>query len=498
MHLATKLRRKALDWMETRSYRVLWRSLPALLVGVAWVLFGLTWRNWSAAGMDSRYSTTAVRALAAKDFPTARVACLRLLSAGNTSREEHIFLLALATQGLGRTQEATKLLQLAAPLAKPGYAPAHLHVARLLLNGTNATPHTVRAGEIHLKHVLTLEPTSAEANEILGLLYYKRGDWDLAKKHLATAASTKPNFALLLAGIAKDEGDKDLARAWAERAVRPFRDRVKDAKVDRLEDRMVWVQGLVLLEQYAEAMRVLEAGRKQSDNPAYGPALGSVCAAWAKTLAKDQPEDLTNRIALIQRGLEAAPRNPNLLRLLLDLTRLKGAEADAARETMSKKLSEGSTSAILHFMLGSDAWQRGEAEAARQHLRLAFDTAPNMPIIANNMAAMLITGTPDDLPKALDIIQPVAEKYPTNPYFRDTRGIILAKLGRWEEAIKDLEFSLPQVPSKGATHEALALAYRGLGLADMAARHEKLSKQLSADKKTSLDPEPVPAPVRPE
>jgi hypothetical protein len=35
-------------------------------------------------------------------------------------------------------------------------------------------------------------------------------------------------------------------------------------------------------------------------------------------------------------------------------------------------------------------------------------------------------------------LKPVLETYPNNPGFRQTRGEILARLGRWQEAVTDL------------------------------------------------------------
>ena len=109
-------------------------------------------------------------------------------------------------------------------------------------------------------------------------------------------------------------------------------------------------------------------------------------------------------------------------------------------------------------------------------MALAFKAAPQMPYVANNMAMLLTLDTPPDLDQALAIIQSVLTNSPGNPGFRDTRGKILLKLGRYQEAITDLEFALPSLKSANSTHKALAEAYQALGLSLLAEEHLRLAE----------------------
>ncbi len=109
-------------------------------------------------------------------------------------------------------------------------------------------------------------------------------------------------------------------------------------------------------------------------------------------------------------------------------------------------------------------------------MSLAFKAAPQMPYVANNMAMLLASDTPPDLERALATIQSVLPNAPGNPEFRDTRGKILLKLGRYQEAITDLEFALPWLQAPESTHKALAQAYQPLGLAQLAQEHLRLAE----------------------
>ena len=472
-------------WFETRPYWQLWWSIPALLTAAAWAGFGFVLASWSPAETRTRYSSVATTALAARDFQTARVACQRLLLSGAEPRGQNLFQLAQAKIGLGQVQEASALLNLAAPIEKPGYAPAHLLVARSLLARTNLTAQARQQAELHLKHSLKLEPNSVEAKELLGWLYFQMRDWDSAKEYLQAVVSARPNTALMLAAVAKAMGDDSDMRRWTERAVKYYRDKVEKAKADSPPDRLAWVQAVAMQGDYAEAIQIVDAGRKRSGRQVYASALADLYASWAEQIARDEPRNVVSRLKLVQQGLEYEPQNIRLLELLLALSHQEGPEGKSAQETLTRMLAEGGSSAMLHFILAGDAWQRGEKEQARKYFTLAFELAPNLPVVANNMALLLALGDQPDLPRALGIAQSLVEKFPDQPHFRDTRGQILIKLGRWEEAVKDLEFALPRLGDKGATHAALAQAYWNLGLRELAAEHERLAKEPSERKPPS-------------
>ena len=401
-----------------------------------------------------------------------------------------IWSLALARNGKGQAQEAPALLRLAAPLDKPGYAPAHLMAARSLLAGTNLTTTVFKEAEVHLKHALKLEPNSADANELLGRVYFRMGDWDLAQKHLQAVVSTRPGVALMLATLGKRSGDDIGMKRWAERAAKHYRDKVNAADEDSMADRLAWAEALAMQENYGEAIQILDVGRKRSGSPLYSSAMASLYASWAEQVAWQEPRDVVSRLTRVQQGLECEPKNVRLLKLLIALGRMQGPEGNAARDSLTTLLADGGSSPMLHFILGSDAWQQGDQDQARKHFSLAFESAPDLPLVANHLALLLALGDQPDLPRALAIINPLAEKFPGEPHFRETRGQILVRLERWEEAVKDLEFALPRLRDRGATHTALAQAYRHLGMQRLQAEHERLAREAAKPKSTSRGQEP--------
>ena len=474
-------------WFETRLYRRLWRSLPVLLVGLAWVGFAIALVFAKPAVTQSFYSALATRALAAQDFQTARVACHRLLLSWPGARGPGMFNLGLALFGLGQAPEGSALIEVAAR-EKPGYVPAHLFIARQLLMQTTVTPVRVQQAERHVTQALEVDPNSIEAHLVLGRLYFQMRNWEAAKDHLEAVVLVRPETAILLASAAKADKDDIGARRWADRATEHFRGKIEKTKQENPMDRMAWATALSIQERYAEAVGILEAGRKKADSKVYASGMASIYADWAAQVAKTDSRNVALRLKLLQQGLECEPQSLPLLELLLPLTHLSGAEAKDADAMLTRMLAEGGSSAMLHFVLGNDAFQRGNTELAHKQFKLAFELGPNLPVVANMMALMLAVGKEPDLPRALAISQTVVEKYPNEPDVRNTHGTILVKLGQWEEGVKDLEFALPKLRVKGPTHASLAVAYRNLGLSDAANEHERLAREPAAP----AAPNPLP------
>ncbi len=65
---------------------------------------------------------------------------------------------------------------------------------------------------------------------------------------------------------------------------------------------------------------------------------------------------------------------------------------------------------------------------------------------------------------------------PEDSRFRDTRGHILMKLERWQDALADLELALRGREDNPGVHEALATVYDKLDMPEIAARHRRLAE----------------------
>jgi predicted Zn-dependent protease len=501
-----RLERVIKRWLARRQWKIFWSCLPVLLAAFlsVFILAVVSHIHHQRDGYQQRYHRLAGMMLAAGNFDEAWVASLRGLAGPNTDRDhaDWLFYLAMSLNGLGRHAEAAPLLAAAAPLDHPGSLPAHLVVAQSLLNSTNLTSETLHTAERHLLNALALDPKSLEANEMLGRFYINTRSLAKARARLMTVYPSKPDTALLLAVSYDMEKNASDAALWDGRAITAIRNNLissaphNSAEVrldliravaikakygplpDPLERAMIYttnsapqdgppvwlymVRDLMNAGKYAPALEILDQAARVSPSPAYPPVIADVCAVWAEKIPKSQNAE---KLRLIKKGLDNDPLRVSLRWLLIQAAHSSGDSGREAKKLLDGKVAAatGQTAAWWHLLLAMDVRVNGDPAAARQHLQTAYELAPQVPEIQNDLAMDLATGSPPDLPRALKLIQSALDKFPDNPNYRDTRGRILAMLGRNQEAAADLKFASDLLPDPKETRIALAQVNAALG-----------------------------------
>ena len=493
--------RRIKKWFARRQWRLLWPSLPAMLAVslLALVALAVSFTHHQHDGLQRRYLRQAGAALAVGNYEAARVASLRGLAAPRTDREraDWLFYLAVSLNGLGQTAEANALLAAAAPLNQPGSPEGHMMVAQSLLNSTNLSPKTLRTAERHLLNALVVDPGSLAANEMLGRFYINTRKFDRARANLLKIYAAKPDSVLLMAISFDLEKNTNSAVLWADRAIPAIRKNlIKSAAQSSASERLillqalsikakyallpdsleramlsstnaapqdappVWldlVRSLVKAEKYSSALETLDHAMIVSPSPVYPPVIADVCAAWVGKFPRNQNAE---RLKVIQKGLANAPRNLKLRWLLIQATHARDDSGAVAQKTLATEIAAvtGQSAAWWQFLIATDCRGRGDLPAAHQHLQTAYEQAPAIPEIQNDMASELLSGNPQDLARALKLIQTALEKFPDNPTFRDTRGRVLAKLGRNAEAAADLGFAATYLTGADAKETITLLA----------------------------------------
>jgi tetratricopeptide (TPR) repeat protein len=366
-----------------------------------------------------------------------------------------------------------------APADQQGYGPAHLWQARRLVSAGLARPQARTTAEAHLVHALdgALDDRDA-AQALLGEVYLAGEQLDQARECFARAVRTKPYAHLRLAQLSAQAGDRDRARGEAQLAIAYFQVRAEADPQDR-EARAFWADARKFLEDFPGAVAILEKGREVTHDDLYRVALVRVYLAWADFLGRDA-KTAGERLRVLRKGLECDPANLALLNRLLDATRADGPEAGRARAVLQELLARPEAAARVHFALGVDAYRNGKQAAARTHWEEAHRLVPEDPGVANNLACLLAEADVPDLPRALELADQALRRAPNDANFRDTRGRILVGLGRWQEALADLEAGLADAPDNPGLHRALADAYGHLGDPAMAAEHQRLAKKPQA------------------
>ncbi len=131
---------------------------------------------------------------------------------------------------------------------------------------------------------------------------------------------------------------------------------------------------------------------------------------------------------------------------------------------------------VLHFVRGTIATIDGEMEKAVNYLNLAAKSGISSPAVLNNLAVAISGKKDGNQEEALRFVEMALKQLPDHHYLLETRGQILAKLNRPQDAIRDLEVAIQTEGLLQGALPTLIECYRKLGLPDMAEHYRKLLK----------------------
>jgi tetratricopeptide (TPR) repeat protein len=482
------------DWWKTRYIPWLLWGIPALVSLLAMFALYIYRTEWSSLTVHDRYAAIKKTSMTRGDYQTARIACERVLEICRSDSyfaaryPEHLFDLAICLMFLNRPEDARHLISKVAPfedIETPlSYPLAHLYVAKnTWLTAKEKTPEVMAKVERHLLRAATDAPEMAEAHQILGELYLSRQDWDKAKRHLLKAAETRGESYLLLALVSQGTNDPEGMRQWNGRAQQFFQQKLDAAATEDPAMRMGLARTYLLAENFEKASETFVTGYKRSGEPGYTRALGAVYAAWTESRKKKEGTTPGELLKLVSQGLTFDNQNETLMVELVRLSELSGETGTEAANAVRTMAASGGGSGMLHFALGAAALGKDKEAEANTYFDLAFRALPELPQIANNFAMVLTVGAKPDYPRALGIMNQLLSRYPNLAAALDTRGRIHLKMMHYEEAVADLTRALPGLGALApSAHEALAEAYTGLNLPELADEHRKLAQPVPAVK----------------
>ncbi|MEI6494068.1 MAG: hypothetical protein WCO94_16095 [Verrucomicrobiota bacterium] len=484
------------EWFRTWPQRQPWKDIPVLLALLLGIAFAFVVLFWDPTSVRARYVGYANNALAQNNFPTVLVASERLLSLDSAWRNQALFGVALAHQGLGDDAKAADTMRQVAPPNRPVFATAHMYLAKTMLQRVGAAPELLPLIKAHLNQVLALEPESVEANEMLGSLYASQKQWEFAYKYYTAIIKERPEAMLLLARIAKERGNANAAETWTRDAQIHFQHAVETPGSDNPKNRISYIESLMMSNDFEKAKAVLDAGRNLSGNDTYKTVTPAVFAGLAKKLAENGSEDLDFRAKMIREGMEADPKDPALLALLLELSEENGAESQAAGDRILKIMERKHIWPPLLFVGAKVASKRQNTFGMRVYLHKVLQDFPlALPMACNLSTTICDTGKAENLPFALEMMDFALERFREQPFLRLSRGLILVCSSRPQDALPDLQSALDHLEDKSPAHRALARAYFALGMENLAREQQRLSS-LPKKAEVSTTAKPINGGVR--
>jgi tetratricopeptide (TPR) repeat protein len=479
-----------LGYWQTRRWRRLLCSLPAIVAFGGAVCLAVSMANRNKRDVADWYITLAQNSARAADNLAVQgkydravakqrdaIAHAQEANLLNPSDDRCRLVLGGLLAAQGDAARAMVIFSSLAPNDRLGNPTAHLLLASLLLRQSPTTPGRFSAdAERHLLRIAE-QPgdVGAQASALLGENYFNADRFGLAISYLRRTPN-QSSFRVLLAIAAMKVGDVALAEIEAKSCRDAFDARLKFDPAD-VNARLNLVRCLVVLKDFPNAILACEAGILPSTPQETIKVLlvnrDHMYFSWLLSLEKDPQVSLPWRFAVLERALAAAPNDSRFIEKLIAFTDPKSKEGVAARAVLQEQLSNGQNIGLAHLVLGLYAWSEHKTDDARNHLTFARNALPFDAQIANNFAWMVAMSEPPELERALTAVNGAIEQMPYYPEYRHTRGNILIKMGRWKEAIPDLELALSggRHPDQANIHAALAKAYEMLGSPALAATH---------------------------
>jgi tetratricopeptide (TPR) repeat protein len=458
-------------WLFTRRLELLAQGLPALLLAAA---FAWAWyRGGLSRSLISRYDLLVEQTLAANDVASAKVYVRKLVLLDEPGQRTRYALARLAEHE-GDLPRAQRLMSDLAPYPGSGFPAAHFWIAQRLRTGSARPPQaTDQAAEElihHLEQSLVSPENRQQAYEWLGELYEARGDLQQAVKCLEEAAPQQPELYLRLAELLLARKDESGAQRAANQALHHFQRRVAADPKD-VAARIAWARVCILDAKFDEAERILQEGLAIADSEVLRQTLADLYLRQADRIEASALGALGRRLELLAKALRVLPDCPDAVERLAMFLRYSGPPTEEIRVQLRELLAEGQQPATAHLLLGAAAAAAGQWDEARVHLEQAYRLDSRLPALLNHLAWSLTQGEQPDLERACRLIEEAVRLAPGEPELRGTRGRILARLQRWQEALTDLEAALAGSSEPQELHATLAEVYTALGDPDMAERH---------------------------
>ncbi|MFM7148897.1 MAG: tetratricopeptide repeat protein [Gemmataceae bacterium] len=474
--------RVTLSWIFQRKVRYLLLGLPAVLGLLGLGTLGVFAAMDNRIDKASKFRKLATTASQDEDYDKALI-CYQRLALLNQERPEDQHGMAVTLGKLNQPDQAQAILETLAPADKQGYGPSHFQLARTILGKPEIKKEDADQAEKHLLRALQADEKNSQARALLGQFYLATNRPREAMEHLPKALD-RPEARMPCLQMYLRMGKQAEAKRLAETMLGDARFFAKN-NLDNHQARFFWADLAILLEQYDEAVAVLRDGLAIEDRPEYRQLLATMFLNQSESLAKQPGNTSAKRIDLLQKALEQDPSNPVLLNRLGELAKGKGPEAEKTREMLLELASSSKANSTVHFLLGTDAYQRGKTAEAKFHWDRALEMSPQMIMAMNNMAWLLFSEKPPQLDRALALIESALKLDPKNPRLLGTRGNIYRKMGKYKEALNDLQASLQVYDNSPDQHEALAEVYQKLGADEMAKSHLARAKKMGAGRDTS-------------
>ncbi|HBJ39123.1 MAG TPA: hypothetical protein DDZ51_31130 [Planctomycetaceae bacterium] len=444
----------------------------------------MTRSSLKSESIKQRYRSLARQAVSDKDFDRARFFLSRLVCSDSAADPKDEFQWALIAARSGDFVAAQELINQLAPESGGGYFEAHrwkaIQCSRLVATldqssgGSKALEETLLRYRHHLSRSGTDDPL-----QLLDLwtdFYIASGQIEKGVKKIIESASFDPTRWLVAAIASGEIGDtKQRDKCYCE-AELYFAKRLAGDPLD-YQSRMGMCRVLVDTGRVNQASDVLDDGLALTDRIELRRMAADLRVHQMIDLKDKLSEDFSQFTSLLAKAFEFDPQNEAayaMLALVYEAAQSLEQRLEL-RGKLERLVGRGETVAMAHFTLGAIRWLDGDLDDSLWHTEKAWEINPTLIDVANNLAWLESNRENPDLNRAKDLIDLAISKRPENIEYYATRGFVLMKMERWDEALVDLVRVLPHRTGQArkVAHERLAAVYKSLGQDRLAAVHEE-------------------------
>ena len=347
-----------------------------------------------------------------------------------------------------------------------------------------------------LQEFLRQQPRNSDMGMMLGAVYVRRGQptaaADVLTEVVTESGGRRPEAAYYLAICQQQNGRIPAAKTAANIAIASYKERLITQPFS-MRNLLELCRCLIITEREDLAIQTLQEQSKRcsaAELPQIQFLTGDAYAAWSRRLREAgdlQPGDFLKSLDLLARGLAIAPLNPRLL----DELSFLGCSTDVDENLLQQKLQEaldtGISPGFVHFIQGTRDLLRKPADlkSATLHLQAASQHNVTYPGLLNNLAWAMTQAPDGDMQMALELVDQALRMMPNEPVIYETRGQVLLRQQKYQQAIADFERALASSEMRADAHDGLAKAWEQLGNSEKAAYHQQVSQRLRAESGTT-------------
>lgn len=473
-------------WLVTRRVRELALSVPAVLMAAPFAYVAWAGATQSDGQIATRYKEAVRDALEVGEAERAQLFERKLAQLGvDTRRTDFRNASAIAADGDMATAYAR--MKRLAPADQLGYAPAHAWIVQRLLteeltaeeepalaeSSEGGESQRLALAEQHLERLDEHGSTGPGIAQLRAFVRAATGAYAEAAAELEAYVSQSSDLAAMRMRYLVAAKQLPPARAQAEQLLQLYAREAPTESSDREPDYAAWALAAELTGDDRQLEQALDRWRGEDlSNPRMTKLLAALRRRQVEKLLVTRT---ANPESLVDRLVQAAELGSSRRWINRQVTRI--AAGDQASHTgklaWERLASAEEAPESLREIVATTAASRGDIRTAQQLFRRLIAEGSDDSSAWNNYAWTLAQPPEPDYEAALEAVNRALQSEPQDYRYRETRGQVLIKLSRWQEAIADLEYALNGMPGSADIHRSLAEAYEATSQTDLARIHRE-------------------------